>query len=134
MERNKLEDKEKDDSSRIAISRGYLRDARCKELSSSTRLSCALDAMYFCACEFAVGRGHDVNGLEHPDADVVEELLRALSLSAGESALVEALFRWSSCRHMLLPEPCSPEDACSVAEQVHIQTVALLAVAQPRTR
>jgi hypothetical protein len=132
MERNGREIMEKGDSSRIAISRGYLHDARREELSSSTRLNCAWEAMYFCCCEFAAGRGCDVDGLEHPDANVVEQLLRVLSLSAGESALVEALFRWSSCRHLLFPEPCSLEEACAVAEQVLSRTVALLAAMKTR--
>ncbi|OYD77400.1 UNVERIFIED_ORG: hypothetical protein BDU10_2501 [Burkholderia sp. CF145] len=133
-ERNRQENMDQGDSSRIVISRGYLQDARCEELSSSTRLNCAWEAMYFCCCEFAAGRGRDVDGLEHPDASVVEQLLRVLSLSAGESALVEALFRWSSCRHALIPEPCSLEEACAVAEHVHSQTVALLAAMKTRTK
>lgn len=134
VERNGREIMEKGDGSRIAISRGYLQDARCEELSSSTRLNCAWEAMYFCCCEFAAGRGRGVDGLEHPDANVVGQLLRALSLSAGESALVEALFRWSSCRHLLFPEPCSLEEACAVAEHVHSQTVALLAAMKTKTK
>ncbi|MGF7001447.1 hypothetical protein [Paraburkholderia phytofirmans] len=133
MERNGREIMEKADGSRIDISRGYLHDARSEELSSSTRLSCAWEAMYFCCCEFAAGRGFGLDGLEHPDANVVGKLLRALSLSADESGLVEALFRWSSCRHSLLPEPCSIEEACAVAEHVLSQTVALLAPMKTRT-
>lgn len=133
MERNGREIMEKADGSRIDISRGYLHDARSEELSSSTRLSCAWEAMYFCCCEFAAGRGGAVDGLEHPDASIVGQLLRALSLSAGESALVDALFRWSLCRHSLLPEPCSLEEACVVAEHVYSQTVALLAAMKKRT-
>lgn len=125
---------ERGDSSRIAISRSHLQDARSEELSSSTRLNCAWEAMYFCCCEFAACRGRGVDGLEHPDASVVEQLLRALSLSAGESALIDALFRWSLYRHSLLPEPCALEEACAVAEHVYRQTVVLLAAMKTRTK
>jgi hypothetical protein len=118
---------EKIDSKRMAVSRDYLNDARHEELSPSTRLKCAWEAMYFCACEYSASKGSRIDSLEHPDANVVEQLLRALSLSADERILVEVIFHWSSYLEPLSPEPCSAEEACSLAEQVHIQTVALLA-------
>jgi hypothetical protein len=125
---------EKTDSKRMAISRRYLNDARHKQLSSSTRLRCAWEAMYFCCCEFAVGIGRCIDGLEHPDEDVVKQLLRVLSMSSVERTLVEALFRWASYQQSIFPEPCSPEEACSLAERVYAQTVALLAAMQTRTK
>lgn len=117
---------EKTGSKRMAISRDYLNDARREQLSRSTRFKCAWEAMYFCCCEYFASKGGCVDSLEHPDASVVEQLLRALSLSPGERALVEALFRWSSYLQPLLPERCSPEEACNLAERVHGQTAALL--------
>jgi hypothetical protein len=125
---------EKTNSKRTAISRDYLRDARCEELSPSTRLKCAWEAIYFCCVEYFASKGSCIDSLEHPDASVVEQLLRALSLSAGERTLVEALFRWSSYLQPLLPEPCSPEEACSLAEHVHSQTATLLAAMKTRRK
>jgi hypothetical protein len=124
---------EKTDSKRMAISRDYLRDARCQELSPSTRLKCAWEAMYFCCYEYSASKGSCIDSLEHPDAGVVEQLLRAPSLSADERTLVETLFRWSSYLQPLFPEPCSPDEACNLAEQVLSQTAALMA-AKARTK
>jgi hypothetical protein len=124
---------EKTDSKRKAISRDYLNDGRSEELSPSTRLKCAWEAMYFCCCEYSASNGSCIDSLEHPDANLVEQLLRALSLSPDERTLVESLFRWSSYLQLLFPEPCTPEEACSVAEHVHTQTAALLAAMKTRT-
>lgn len=118
---------EKIDSIRMAVSRDYLNDARREELSSSTRLKCSWEAMYFCCVEFVASKGSCIDSLEHPDANVVEQLLRELSLSPDERNLVEALFRWSSYLQPLFPEPRSPEEACHLAELVHGQTATLLA-------
>lgn len=113
-------------SRRLTVSQDYLRDARRGELSSSTRLKCAWESIYFCCCEVAAGRGTDLDGLEHPDANVVEHLLRAVSASSNERLRVEALLRWSSQPQALLPEPCSPKDACSLAETFHARAVDFL--------
>jgi hypothetical protein len=114
------------ESKRMAISRDYLRDAWRSELSPSTRLKCAWEAIYFCCCEVAAGQGRGVDGLEHPDARIVECLLRVISASSDERHHVDALFRWSSQPQALLPEPCSPEDACVLAESLYARTAALL--------
>ena len=114
------------ESKRMAVSRDYLRDARRSELSPSTRLKCAWEAIYFCCCEVAAGRGRGVDGLEHPDANVVEHLLRAISASSDERRQVDALLRWSSYAEPVLPEPCSPEEACDLAESLYARTAALL--------
>ncbi len=113
-------------SKRMAISRDYLRDAQRGELSSSARLKCAWEAIYFCCCEVAAGRGRGADGLEHPDARIVECLLRVISASSNERRQVDALFRWSSYLQPLSPEPCSPEEACDLAESLHARTVTLL--------
>lgn len=123
---------QKIDSIRMAASRDYLNDALREELSSSTRLKCAWEAMYFCCVEYFASKGGCIDNLEHPDASVVEQLLQALPLSAGERTLVEALFRWPSYLQPLLPEPCSPEEACGLAEYVNSQTAALLAATKER--
>jgi hypothetical protein len=117
---------DKGNSRRMAVSRDYLRDSRRGELSSSTRLKCAWESIYFCCCEVAAGRGRGVDGLEHPDGNIVEHLLRAISASSNERLQVEALFRWSLQPQALLPEPCSPEDAYALAESLHTRTVAFL--------
>jgi hypothetical protein len=116
----------KTESKRIAISHDYLRDARREELSSSTRLKCAWESIYFCCCEVTAGRARGVDGLNHPDIKVVEHLLQAISASEEERHRVGALFRWSSDPQQLLPGPCSPEDACALAESLHARTVAFL--------
>ncbi len=110
----------------MTLSRDYLRDARLGELSYSTRLKCAWESIYFCCCEVAARRGTDLDGLEHPDVKVVEHLLRAISVSSNERLQVEALFRWSTQPQALLPEPCSLEDTCVLAESLHARTVAFL--------
>jgi hypothetical protein len=117
---------DKGNSRRMAVSRDYLRDAQRGALSSSTRLKCAWESIYFCCCEVAAGRGRGVDGLEHPDANVVEHPMRAISAPSNERLQVEALFRWSSQPQALLPEPCSREDACVLAESLHARTVAFL--------
>jgi hypothetical protein len=114
------------DSWRLAVSREYLRDAKRAELSPASRLLCAWEAVYFCCCEVAVRRGASIDGLDHPDADVVEHLLRALFVSPDERLQVDALFRWNSNRQPLTPEPCSADEACDLAESLHLRTAAFL--------
>jgi hypothetical protein len=114
------------DSRRMAVSRDYLSDARRGKLSSATRLKCAWEAIYFCCCAVAGRRGASVDSVDHPDADVVEHLLRALSVSPNERRQVDALFRWTSNMQPLFPEPCSPEEACDLAEALHLRTAAFL--------
>lgn len=110
----------------MAVSRDYLRDARCGALSPATRLTCAWEAIYFCCCEVAARRGESIDSLDHPDADVVEHLLRALSVSPDERRQVDALFRWTSNIQSLTPKPCSPAEACDLAEALHLRTAAFL--------
>jgi hypothetical protein len=111
---------------RLVISRDYIRDARRIELSTSTRLRCAWESIYFCCCEVATVEGPLPNGREHPDRDIVENALWVFAASANQQRRVEAMFYWASYQQPVLPEPCSPEDACDLAETIHAQTVALL--------
>lgn len=116
----------RNNSWRMDVSLEYLRDAKRGELSPASRLTCAWEAIYFCCCEVAARRGRVLDELEHPDASVVEHLLRALAASPDERRQVESLLRWSSHLWPLLPEPCSPEDACNLADSLHARTVALI--------
>jgi hypothetical protein len=117
---------DKSDSWRMDVSLEYLSDARGGKLSTATRLKCAWEAIYFCCCEVAARRGASVDSLDHPDADVVEHLLRALSVSPDERRQVDALFRWTSNMQLLTPEPCSPAEAYDLAEALHLRTAAFL--------
>ncbi|WP_353554939.1 hypothetical protein [Paraburkholderia terrae] len=114
------------DSWRMDVSREYLGDARRGGLSPATRLKCAWEAIYFCCCEVAERRGGSIDGLDHPAADVVEHLLQALSVSQDERRQVEALFRWTSNMQTLSLAPCSPAEACDLAEALHLRTAAFL--------
>lgn len=117
------------DGWRMDVSREYLGDARRGELSPATRLKCAWEAIYFCCCEVAERRGVSIDGLDHPDADVVEHLLVALSVSADERLQVNALFRWTSNMETWTLAPCSPAEAYDLAEALHLRTAAFLSAA-----
>ena len=110
----------------MVVSLDYLRDAKRGELSLATRLKCAWEAICFCCCGVAARRGECISSLDHPDADVVEHLLRALAVSPDERPQVDALFRWASYMQPLTPEPCSPVEACDPAESLHLRTAAFL--------
>lgn len=119
----------KSESWRMAASREYLRDAKHGELSPATRLKCAWESLYYCCCEVAERRGGSIDGLDHPDADVVEHLLVALSASADERLQVDAFFRWTSNMETWTLAPCSPAEAYDLAEALHLRTAAFLSAA-----
>ncbi|SED79022.1 hypothetical protein SAMN02787142_3844 [Burkholderia sp. WP9] len=110
---------------RLAISRNYLRDARQMELSSSTRLRCAWESIYFCCCEVAALQGRQLDGLEHPEADIVDNALRAIALPEDEQRHVLEMFNWAVYQEPLLPGPSLTEDACDLAEEFHDCKVAI---------
>jgi hypothetical protein len=113
------------DYPRLAISRDYLRDARHMELSSSTRLRCAWESIYFCCCEVAALQGRQLDGLEHPDTDIVDNAVRAIGLPEDERRHVLEMLHWAAYQQPLLPGPCLTEDACDLAEEFHDCTVAI---------
>jgi hypothetical protein len=116
---------DKSDNWRMDVSLEHLCDARRGKLSPATRLKCAWEAIYFCCCAVAARRG-GIDSVDHPDADVVEHLLRALPVSPDERRKVGALFRWTSNMQPLTPEPCSPAEAYDLAEALHLRTAVFL--------
>ena len=117
---------DKPDSKRMSLSRECLHDARCENLSLSTRLVAAWEAIYLCCCEVVSVLGSDIDGFEHPSAVVVESYLRAVYVPPDERERVETMFQWALERHQLRPVPFSVEDACELAAFIKARTVVFL--------
>lgn len=80
-----------------------MRDARTEELTQSTRIHAAFDAIY-CCCQ---------------PAGTLDEALESLNLSAEDAALVSKLAAWVVNVAPLGPLPMSPGDAVALAERIH---------------
>ena len=110
---------------RIATSAAYLRDAHDATLSAHTRVRCAFEAVYFCCCEIAESRGMHIDGLEHPNPEVVEAGLCALDVSTDDRFAAERLTKWTVGASPFLPE-LSVDDACRLAERICARTTSML--------
>ena len=115
---------------RLVTSAAYLRDAHNSSLSPHTRFKCAFDAMYFCFCEIAGARGIDVEGVEHPNAEIVSVALSALIASSHDRVTVEQLMEWAADSSPFLPQ-IPIDEACRLSACINADTIAMLA--QPRT-
>ena len=78
-------------------------DARDAELTDSTRVRAAFDAIY-CCC---------------PQSQSLPRSLAALGLNADDVSLVSRLARWVLHVAPLGPLPMSPSEAVALAERVH---------------
>jgi len=115
---------------RLVTSAAYLRDAHNSSLSPHTRFKCTFDAMYFCFCEIAATRGIDVEGAEHPSAEIVSVGLSALTAWWHDRVTVERLMEWVADSSPFLPQ-IPIDEACRLAARVNADTIGILA--QPRT-
>ncbi|MFL9944047.1 hypothetical protein [Paraburkholderia graminis] len=114
---------------RLVRSAAYLHDAQNSSLSAHTRLRCAFDAMYFCLCEIAGTRGIDLEGVEHPNAEIVGVGMSALIASSQDRVTAERLMEWAADSSPFLPQ-IPIDEACRLAARVNADTIAILA--QPR--
>lgn len=78
-------------------------DARDAELTSSTRVRAAFDAIYCCS----------------PQLESLAQSLAALGLNADDVSLVSRLADWVLHVAPRGPLPMSPSDAVALAERVH---------------
>ncbi|MFM0292137.1 hypothetical protein P0D68_03170 [Paraburkholderia sp. RL17-380-BIE-A] len=115
---------------RLVTSAAYLRDAHNSSLSPHTRFKCAFDAMYFCFCEIAGARGIDVEGMVHPNAEILGVGMSALITSSHDRLTVERLMEWAADSSPFLPQ-IPLDEACRLAARVNADTLAIFA--QPRT-
>jgi len=81
-------------------------DARDGELTESTRVRAAFDAIYCCS----------------PDLESMVQSLTVLGLSADDAALVSRLADWVLHIAPRGPLPMSPREAVALAERVHKAT------------
>lgn len=78
-------------------------DARDAELTESTRVRAAFDAIYCC----------------FPDLESMVQSLTVLGLNADDASLVSRLADWVLNVAPLEPLPMSPREAVALAERVH---------------
>ncbi|WP_018436871.1 hypothetical protein [Paraburkholderia atlantica] len=90
----------------MTVLNDLIRDARTEELTESTRVRAAFDALYCMA--------------RHRNAAAdVRQALAALPVSLEDTARIARLYHWVREVAPCEPLPMSPDDAASLAERVH---------------
>jgi hypothetical protein len=102
---------------RRARTKTLIQDANVAELSPTTRMACAFDAVY---CHVAQLNGPATHTKESfsPDERIFLNSLEKLGSSAADVQLAKKLLSWHENRWELAPPPCSVGEAISWANRI----------------